>query len=221
MNTSNRNIWVKSCPTCDKKMRYKTRPILNKSIKLNRYCARCSSISHNCIGKKFGNIEIVNQYIGSDGKSLVDYKCNCGSVKVGMHLSNVKRQKNCDRCKPRGLVRKKYGESSFNNLYNQYKQNTRIRSYDFQLTREEFKILTLEPCFYCGCPPSSIIHNPKSYGEYKYNGIDRKNNKSGYIHGNVVPCCKFCNLTKNKTSFPEFIKWIRIVDENTKNINVD
>jgi len=50
---------------------------------------------------------------------------------------------------------------------------------------------------------------------------DRMDNTKGYSLENSVPCCKFCNLTKNDTSFIEFINWIRTVYKNTEKLDMD
>ena len=178
-------------------------------------------LKHNFIGVKFGSLTITNQYLGGDKRTQVDYICDCGTHRIGAHLANVKIQKNCNKCQRRGLVHKAYGESSFNNLYNTYRQNARLKQRSFELTKEEFRTLTKQNCFYCGKSPSRAIKSKKSHGEYIYNGVDRKDNTQGYTVENSVSCCKFCNLTKTNTDFNEFIRWVRAVDENTKHIELE
>ena len=38
-----------------------------------------------------------------------------------------------------------------------------------------------------------------------YNGIDRKDNALGYVEGNVVSCCKFCQYAKRDLPYEEFV----------------
>lgn len=76
-------------------------------------------------------------------------------------------------------------------------------------------------CFYCGCSPSRTRKIKRGYGEFTYNGIDRKNSSLGYTLDNCVPCCTFCNLTKSNTSFDDFILWIRTVYNKTQEININ
>ncbi len=213
--------WKKNCPKCNKVMYYKTNPILKNSLKLNRICSVCSNLEKNIIGKKFGKILITKQYQGIDGRTIVDYICECGTTKIGAHLTNVKNQKSCKKCQSVGKVRSVFGETAFNSLHNQYKQNAKMRGYDFLLKKEEFRTLTKQNCFYCGKTPSQIMKHKRFNGECIYNGVDRMDNTKGYSLENSVPCCKFCNLTKNNTSFGEFIKWIRTVYKNTEKLELN
>lgn len=50
-------------------------------------------------------------------------------------------------------------------------------------------------CWYCGSPP-----------KIEFNGIDRKDNTSGYTEGNCVPCCSTCNYMKKCLDHATFIK---------------
>jgi hypothetical protein len=110
------------------------------------------------------------------------------------------------------------GEAAFNELYKQYRWSAKKRGRDFNLSKEQAKVLFKGKCFYCGCEPRQIKTMPGCYGEFIYNGIDRKNNNVGYEIYNVVSSCGICNFAKDKHSTEEFIKWIRMVNENTKNI---
>jgi hypothetical protein len=53
-----------------------------------------------------------------------------------------------------------------------------------------------------------LKHNV-AYGDYVYNGIDRKNNSLGYVSNNCVPCCSECNLMKRKMSVNQFLEHMR------------
>jgi len=175
----------------------------------------------NYVGQMFGSLTILHQYRGKDGRTCVDYRCRCGTERTAAHLANVKTQKNCSRCQRRGVFRKPSGEASFNNLYNTYVQNARLRHLSFDLSKEEFKQLTIQNCFYCGASPSHSTSYKKNNGQYIYNGVDRKDNSKGYTIENSVPACTFCNLTKKNTDFENFINWIRRVYENTKGVSIE
>lgn len=101
--------------------------------------------------------------------------------------------------------RKSYGESSRNDLFNAYKQSARKRGHSFEITVDQFETLTKQTCFYCGKPPSRVHRGKRTYGEYTYNGIDRIDNKIGYIIENCITCCWECNHMKNSMSQKEFI----------------
>jgi hypothetical protein len=48
-------------------------------------------------------------------------------------------------------------------------------------------------------------------GSYEYNGIDRLNNNLGYCISNSVPCCRWCNYSKNNRTESEFLLWVNNV----------
>jgi hypothetical protein len=79
------------------------------------------------------------------------------------------------------------------------------RSYTFRcgrkniywgLTIETFAKLVALDCRYCGRPPSNS-GGTRYKDIFRYNGLDRKNNKKGYTLGNIVPCCGPCNQIKS------------------------
>ncbi len=54
------------------------------------------------------------------------------------------------------------------------------------ITLEEYKRLTSQPCEYCGGPlPETSV------------GLDRIDISKGYSHGNVLPCCTWCNVARS------------------------
>lgn len=81
----------------------------------------------------------------------------------------------------------------------------------FDLSYEQFLVLTEQPCFYCGEPFSKVFKTKKSCVEYLCNGIDRINNKIGYCTDNCVPCCKFCNTAKLDMDVDDYIRKIKQV----------
>lgn len=84
-----------------------------------------------------------------------------------------------------------------------YKKAAAMRGYDFELTDEEADLLFKSPCHYCG------LRAPN-----RFNGIDRVVNKAGYVPGNVVACCRWCNLAKGSRPVEEFLTWLRWVQTN-------
>jgi len=65
----------------------------------------------------------------------------------------------------------------------------------FEFTLDEFESLVKQPCYYC-----EIIQ------EKGFNGIDRKNQKEGYITENCVSCCKMCNFIKGSLDNITFVQ---------------
>lgn len=106
--------------------------------------------------------------------------------------------------------RKPSGHAAFNRLYNSYKSTSERRGYKFSLTKEEFKALTVQNCYYCGIVPQAVMTTKqrdtgKIMDKYIYNGVDRVENNIGYLSENCVPCCKICNVAKASMSKREFL----------------
>lgn len=78
-----------------------------------------------------------------------------------------------------------------------YKEGAQLRGYEFGITDEEADRMFRSPCHYCGYLPAN-----------RFNGIDRVINKVGYISGNVVPCCKWCNRAKGRQPAADFVAWL-------------
>lgn len=77
--------------------------------------------------------------------------------------------------------------------YRIYRTGARTRKIDFNLSFDYFLTFWNKPCHYCGSKINGI-------------GLDRINNKKGYIVNNVVPCCIVCNKMKSIKTIKEFIK---------------
>ena len=60
---------------------------------------------------------------------------------------------------------------------------------------EQYRHLNMQPCHYCQGPLPS-----------KGRGLDRLNNKKGYVIGNVVSCCADCNALRGDRLTPEETK---------------
>lgn len=91
-------------------------------------------------------------------------------------------------------------------------------NYNDGISFEDFLKLSQMPCYYCGAAPSNICNAAKKNkssdfvkenGNFKYNGLDRLDNSKPHTLENCVPCCKWCNLSKNNRSVEEFLKWAK------------
>lgn len=128
------------------------------------------------------------------------------------------------------------GETSFHKIFLMYKANAKNKV-SFNLTKKQFREIIIQNCVYCG-------EFPKKYNPYlkndrtriksnnwvhqetidrawiNVNGIDRVNNKKGYILSNCVPCCFDCNEMKNNRSLSEFLNHIIKIAKHTKRKNL-
>jgi len=78
------------------------------------------------------------------------------------------------------------------NTYDEIDNNKMV----FELSRDEFYKIKCLPCYLCG-KKMSLTHG---------NGIDRIDNKLGYLIGNVAPCCATCNYLKRDYNLVEFLE---------------
>ena len=103
-------------------------------------------------------------------------------------------------------LKKAPGEAASRALYSLYRRKPVARRKGFELDEETFLALTKKPCHYCGCQPSQSFRGKSAFnGAYTYNGVDRLDSSVGYKVGNVVACCKTCNIMKNVLGEIEFL----------------
>ena len=87
-------------------------------------------------------------------------------------------------------------------IYSLYKKSANKRDILFDIDYQLFIEYMNKSCYYCG---SNAI------------GMDRVNNKIGYIQDNVVSCCRKCNMMKYTHSVEDFLSHIsKIYHHNTK-----
>lgn len=79
-------------------------------------------------------------------------------------------------------------------IFYRYTYSARRRGLEFSLTKEQLVSFIDGKCHYCG------IESNKE----KRNGIDRKDNKSGYVHSNCVSSCWECNYLKRGKDYIQF-----------------
>jgi hypothetical protein len=77
--------------------------------------------------------------------------------------------------------------------YSDYKY--KMKSKDFQLTKEEYENIRCRDCTYCG----------RSCTDTHTNGIDRIDNNIGYVVGNCTTSCRDCNISKRTLQFDIFV----------------
>lgn len=160
-------------------------------------------------GKTFGKL-IVLRANGIKPKRGILWLCMCECGHTFNVLGSSLRggQQACRACSRKGINNIGSGVAAFNNIYASYRSGANRRGIAFELSKEEFKGLITQDCFYCGVSPTCVKSGKEIYGEFIYNGIDRVDNSKGYIIDNCVPCCKFCNIAKRDLSQKEFIRKI-------------
>jgi hypothetical protein len=74
------------------------------------------------------------------------------------------------------------------------------RGLPFHITKEEYNILIVQPCYLCG------FQNDKGIG------LDRvDSSKNYYTIDNVKPCCYTCNLFKKDMTYDTLIEKVKII----------
>lgn len=87
----------------------------------------------------------------------------------------------------------------------EYQNSAKVDGRPFLLDENDFARLLVQSCFYCGAAPSRLVEL-RSRISHLVGGIDRIDNRRGYIQGNVVPCCHSCNLRKHQRNAGAFIR---------------
>jgi len=160
-------------------------------------------------GQKFGFLTVVERVDSNKwGSATWLCECSCGNkvVAVGSRL-RLGSTKSCG-C----LLFLPEGEASFNKVLSSMKRSAKHRGYDWLLTKEQFRTLTKQTCYYCGAEPNQCGSH-SSHGNYLYNGLDRIDNNQGYLITNVVPCCGSCNAAKGTKTTEEFRVWVKRISK--------
>ncbi len=164
------------------------------------------------IGDKFGRLTIQKRVSNSKyGRTMWLCKCACGKETVvrGRYL-RTGTTKSCG-CLRRDQMRITFGIASLRQSMNAYKNNAKRKGRKWDITEEQFVEITKKDCYYCGAKPGNITKNFHANGNYTYNGLDRIDSTKGYIIGNIVPCCKTCNIAKHDLTLQEYKDWIKRV----------
>jgi hypothetical protein len=179
--------------------------------------------STNLAGQRFGKLLVIdiNKEAQRTAKCMYwNCKCDCGNscVVAGRRL----KEHRIGSCGCAGL-KNKFKNICFRAIFGQYKSSAKKRNLPFELSKEEFEALTKGTCFFCGKEPGQLRKSTTSDDTYYYNGIDRLDSSKGYVKGNVVSCCKDCNMAKMDNSVSYFIAWLErtyaYVQENKDRIS--
>lgn len=173
-------------------------------------------------GLRFGlltavSIHHIDQRVWKCGKKAIDTwwicKCDCGNEKnvSGWRLTKEDRVFHC------GCLTAEFRRSfkwrshlfkegtPFRIVFKEYKRGAKDRGLVWELSEEQFKSITSQPCHYTGSLPSRT--KTAASGEvFTYNGIDRLDSSIGYILENCVPCCTEINMMKQALPKEKFIE---------------
>jgi len=171
-------------------------------------------------GQRFGRLIVIGRAGSAGGVATWNCLCDCGKGKTirGSSLRRgFTRSCGCLIKVTRYAPEKKYAteeDAAWGYRYDQYRRNAKFRKIPFELSLGEFKTLCALPCRYCGTLPEKRPPQ-RNRALIIASGIDRVKNEGGYVMGNVVPCCTWCNQAKNSHSVEDFLSHCRRIAEAT------
>lgn len=198
-------------------------------------CRACSLPT--LAGRRFGKLTVA-EAAGSRVRPVGKHErlwlchCDCGKSVLLATRSLTRRARPTRSCgclrRSSAAERQRLAEPwhvSRNRALQQYRKGAKRKGHSFRLTDDEAFALFAQACHYCGAPPHNSINaylnlkgqprHAKHRGrphladaEFLYSGIDRVNNRRGYLPGNCVPCCSTCNTMKRDLPAAIFLSWL-------------
>lgn len=172
------------------------------------------SLTKDEVGNIYGRLTVIApSHMKRHNDVSWECLCACGTIKIvsGVDL-RAGEVKSCGcLLKENHWKNRKIdftGAAGFRQVYKSYQRSARERNLEWQLSEDIFLEMTTSVCHYCGQEPSKVKRANRRDGVFVYNGVDRKDNSSGYISGNVVTCCLTCNYLKGARGYEEFLEII-------------
>ena len=175
---------------------------------INNPCKYCNTIDKD---KGFNGLDRLNSNLNYTINNVVSCCIMCNYMKrIDLPEIFIKKVKNIidyhKYNKNIETISKSYNSKitlaqHFKNYINRAKKS----NIEFTINFEEFKKIILDSCYLCGKKSENNIH---------LNGIDRVNNKEGYILTNCKSCCRDCNFMKNDYNLYVFIEKLESIYNN-------
>lgn len=218
IQTHNGTIWLCRC-RCGVGTKVHNSHVAKGIVKsCGRVGCKESILRQDLLKHKFGKLTVLRyvQHNPSDGgHGGWEVQCICGNKKVvrtehlTKHITESCGETGCKIYKTgSGSRQLPDGVSARNRVRDSYKRHAQSRNLLWSLSDKVAFRLFVSRCHYCGVEPSNKYCANKTTGVFVYNGIDRKNNKKGYVKGNVVSCCRVCNRAKNSMSYKDFTTYL-------------
>ncbi len=153
--------------------------------------------SANLVGQRFGRLVVTSQ--GPDilrgGRTNLGWMCACDCGERRHLTSNALLTGNTRSCgcyNRDQITAARQSEASYLSIFNIVSKRAVQRELVWELSPEQAEALFKGDCAYCGEAPKVGIRS-----SLPSNGIDRVDNKLGYVVGNCVSCCTVCNMMKH------------------------
>lgn len=179
--------------------------------------------------KVFGRLTVLYRNGSKNKRALWKCQCSCGK-ELDVSANNLKtgKTKSCGCLRVEtsensikniiGYGTLEKGQAVLNQIFKDYKYAAKQKNLSFSISKQHFTRLTKQNCLYCNKEPKHEFKKRNLNGSYVGNGVDRINSDLGYVDGNVVPCCKVCNIMKNVLTVEEFIEHTRNIQNNVSRI---
>ncbi len=203
----------------------KTVRLSNLRSNHSKRCKSCSrKIKSNVkVGDKIGKLTVLKLTNKMYHKHAV-YLCQCAcgntcELDTGRLLKAKKGKKGGSKSCGCNRPYYRYDDRHFimlRKVYSSIRSSARSRNIDFKLSHNQVYELVESPCYYCTTEQSNMFYD--RYTDYiiRYNGIDRIDSSRGYEDGNVVPCCRWCNMAKHLRTVAEFSAWALKLAKNIR-----
>lgn len=168
-------------------------------------------------GQRFGKLLVLSLSAEKQASGGLKWNCLCDCGKHCVISANALKYNNSKSCGCVTLQKvlernraRTNPDGGFIALFRRYKTQAKWRKIQFDLDMDTFRELVTSNCTYCNRQRSQTIIS-KGGIVFVYNGIDRKDNKKGYMSNNCVSCCSVCNYMKSDFTYDEFIEQCKII----------
>lgn len=91
----------------------------------------------------------------------------------------------------------------YSEKYDEYRSRAKSKKIQFSLSFPDFISKVTDKCYICGID-----------GKQNELGVDRIDNKIGYIFTNTSGCCWKCNRMKSNMKYEDFISYLKLINPN-------
>lgn len=186
----------------------------------------CGCRGKNLVGKRFGELEVLErtERRSRDNKVIYRCRCSCGIEieRPGRYLTSGDT-KSCGCIGPLAIRNAHwtgFGEIS-GDYFSNIKRNAKTRGLIFDITIEYIWELFLLQDKKCKLSGFNLNLSPNLSRQEQSASLDRIDNKFGYIYGNVQWVHKDVNFLKNKYSEEYLIKMCKMVSNKFNGVKND